>query len=113
MSRRAFAAVSILGASAIQLLACSVWFAQRPTSDGGLQALLPGLVWIIGTLLVVVLAPFWLRLVFGPWSRFEPTVVRLLLLAPWLVVLAGAGAALAFLVLGASSLVLGGTGSGT
>ena len=92
MKRVPFALISVAGSSGALCLACAAWFVRMPTSDGGLQALLPGFVWIVGSLLVLCSIPIWLNQGFEFWSRISPIWLRNLLLAPWILLLAATGA---------------------
>lgn len=107
MTRPTFALTSTAGASLAQLLFCAAWFARLPTTDGGLQALLPGVLWIGGTASLVLSLPFWMNLTYQPWLDFRPVRVRNLLLLPWVLGLAATGLAFVYLCLSGFGLLSG------
>jgi hypothetical protein len=99
MGRALFALGSIAGASVAQLLASAALFVRLPTDDGGMQALGPGILWIGGTIILMVSAPLWTPKIYPRWSGFRPLMIRNLLLLPWVLCLSALGLLGAYTVL--------------
>lgn len=80
MSRTLFAMGAISGGASVSLLVCTSWWIQRST-HGDLDVLGPGLVWLAAIATLILASPLWWH-AHEPWSRFDPPIVRWLLLLP-------------------------------
>ena len=91
MARLFFALGSIVCASGLQALVIAAILSMTPSYEGGLEGLLPSVLWIGSTLILILTCPLWTGLFYERWRDFRPRIVRNLLFFPWIVMLAASG----------------------